>query len=129
MPMNESIPSGEKGGLLSFLKEYIRLSYIPFAILVALVIVPIPLYFSIGFDYVQYMPTIIVISGLVVMGYGAFSSFGANEYVEDLQYNRSKITKEHYDRIYKVQFKLTVFFVMIGFVFILVGILIYEFFP
>lgn len=127
--MNDSAQLGEKEGLLSFLKEYIRLSYIPFAVLIALVIVPIPFYFAIGFDYVQYMPTLIVIGGLAVMGYGAFSNFGANEYVRDLQYNRSKITDEHYNNIFRVQFKLTVFFVMIGFVFILVGVLIYEFFP
>lgn len=127
--MNDDRLSGDNQGLLSFLRESIRLSYIPFAILVALVIVPIPFYFVIGFDYAQYMPTIIVIAGLAVMGYGAFSNFGADEYLKDLQYNRSKITNKHYNNIFRAQFRLTVFFVIIGFVFILVGVLIYEFFP
>lgn len=103
--------------------------FLPFIPLIALILVPIPLYIAVRFDYREYMPTIIVLAGFVVMAFGSFSKFNSEEYIADLKLNRQPVNDKAIINISKVQLILTLIYIGIGVIYIVSAFLIFFFFP
>jgi len=106
-------------------KVIIRLSSFPLIFLLALIIVPIPFYLKGIFNYIEVMPLIIFLSGIIVMAIGAFWDFGAKIYLKEVMDAKIKITDDDITYINRQQLKMTLVYIIIGLIYFGVAFIIY----
>lgn len=77
------------------------------------------------FNYVQVMPILIFIFGVIVMFIGAFWDFGAKMYVKDLMDHHLPFGDTEMNYIFKQQFILTSIYIGIGFLYLASAFIIF----
>ncbi len=104
----------------------LKLSSVPLIFLIVLLVTPLPFYFRGIFNYLEIMPLIIFLSGIIVIAVGAFWDFGARIYIKEVMDSRMKITDEDIIYINKQQLKMTIVYVIIGFIYFITALIIYS---
>lgn len=102
----------------------LKISFPPLLLLFLLFIVSI--LFKVGnFNGVaQIFPLTFVFIGILVIAFGSFFDFGANQYLQNMILSKSKIRENDIVSINKEQFVMNLIYVTIGFAFIATGILL-----
>ncbi|MEM3852372.1 MAG: hypothetical protein QXP70_05165 [Methanomassiliicoccales archaeon] len=108
-------------------RAILRFASYPLVALLILLTVPLFLSYADIISYAVVMPDVLVMSGIVVIFFGAYYDFGAKTYVKDVVAHGLPFNEEDADYIYKQQFKLTAVYAGIGGIYILSGILIFVY--
>lgn len=97
----------------------------PLVLLVLVLMLSGILRLTLGPAYIVPMPLILVIMGVGVAYYGAFSDFGAKRYFNDMTKNRVKITDEDITYINRQQFLLTLLFLGVAGLYVAGAVFVY----
>jgi hypothetical protein len=100
----------------------LKISYPPLSLLALLFIVSI--LFKLGKDNfaAQVFPIIFVFIGILVIAFGSFFDFGANQYLQNLIISKSKLSEKDVLSINREQLVMNIIYVIIGIAYILSGI-------
>jgi hypothetical protein len=100
----------------------LKISSPPLLLLALLYIVS--LLFKIGKDdfVAQVFPIILVFIGILVIAFGSFFDFGANQYFQNLIISKSKLSENDVLGINREQLVMNIIYVTIGIAYILSGI-------
>jgi hypothetical protein len=99
-------------------KIRLKISFIPIAILIILIFLPLPFYFADLFSYFKIMPLIILISAFFIFFVGAWWDFGANEYIKNLIVGHMELSENDLKYINRQQLIITLIYILIGLLYI-----------
>ena len=100
----------------------LKISFPPLLLMILLLILSI--LFKIGniTAIAQVFPLTFVFIGILVIAFGSFFDFGANQYLQNLIVSKSKIRETDVTSINREQFIMNLIYVAIGFIYISIGI-------
>lgn len=102
----------------------LKVSEIPLIFLFLLVTVPYLFSLIIHFSYDSYIPFFIFLSGIIVIFYGSWSSFGSKKYVSQVISSGMPLKEEDLIFINRQQLIMTLIFIGIGGLYMLVAFMV-----
>lgn len=103
-------------------KIRLKISFPAILLLIMIFIISVLLKLANVSSITTFLPLLFVFLGIIIIAFGSFFDFGASEYLQNIFISKSRLTDIDILNINREQMIMSLFFVGIGFIYILTGI-------